>query len=400
MKSSIRKKMILFLLAATILPISISMYMACRISTSSISDHAIEENSKLLYQGKTNLHNYLELFKQLSLSVYYENLSNQTFTLFKIIRDGVTIGNDRYMKESEMNKTLRSMAKTNPDIYQIRLNVDKDKRTYLLVNDLIRSETNVRSPFGNSADRKPSGSMEASHTSHTYGIDERIKFPYYAPKTVVSLHRPILDLSSEKQIGFLSIDITLDFIRSVGEMLYGGSEELWILDGQDQVVYSSDERRIGDKLQENWAIQASGTTMPHGQYRSHSGSFDGIILYEKLKTPYVNWTIVKRIPYSHLYLFANQMSLIHGLIFGCFLIISAAATIYISYRITKPIKQLNRSIQVMQAGNPQIRIPINSQDEIGVFSRKFRELMDQIDHLLLREYRLEVRFVSDNVSSS
>src|SRR5690606_23950938 len=63
---------------------------------------------------------------------------------------------------------------------------------------------------------------------------------------------------------------------------------------------------------------------------------------------------------------------------------------YISYHITKPIKRLIQSIHTMQGGNLQTEIPINSRDEIGVLARRFRQLMNQINHLVLREYRLEI----------
>lgn len=389
MKSSLRKKLIIFLLAATILPISISMLITYQQTTSSITEQTVKDNSKLLFQGKSNLLNYFALLNKLSVSVYNDSMTGDT--LFRIIRDGVSSESDSYLDEMEIASSLRGMAKTSPDIYQIRLHIDEGDRTYLLVNDLVRSDTKVASAQDRNIEWKPSGYMQPTHLSHTYGINQQRKYTFYFPRNVISLHRPILNMPTDRQIGLLSIDVKLDYIQSIAEVLNTGeSEELWILDDKGQVIYNSDEGTIGTTLHEPWVSNLFTETSERGQYQIKSESFDGIVVYEKLNTAFMNWTIVKRVPYDQLYGAARQLTRINSLVFGCFLLVTVLATIYISYRITKPIKRLTQSIQVMQSGNLQVDIPIETQDEIGIFSRRFRQLMDQINHLILREYRLEL----------
>ncbi|WP_036717837.1 sensor histidine kinase [Paenibacillus harenae] len=390
MKSSFRKKLMIVLLAATVLPISISMLITYNRTTSTITEQAVKDNSKLLFQGKTNLINYFELFNKLYNSVYYD--ANAGDALFRLLRDGVPSQNDNDYERSVVGTTLRSMAMTSADIFQIRLHLNEGNRSYLLANELLRYETNVKSPEDESVIWKPTGYIQYSHLSHAYGVDERKKFTYYFPKTVVSFHRPIFDVPSEREIGRLSIDISLDYIRSISEMLYtSGQEELWIVNEKGEVVFSSYEEQIGAAgLQEDWVNRVLEDRAEHGQFRLQSQSFDGIVVYEKLTTNYMNWAIVKRIPYRHLYSEARQITRINSLVLGFFLLITVLMTMYISYQITKPIKRLLHSIHAMKSGNLEVDIPIRSKDEIGILAQRFRQLMEQINHLILREYRLEI----------
>ncbi|WP_168122924.1 sensor histidine kinase [Paenibacillus sp. HB172176] len=390
MKTSLRKKLMIVLLAATILPISISMFITYQRTTSSITKQAMAENSKLLFQGESNLANYFELFNKLFNSVYYD--ANAGDAIFRLLRDGELPQGSTQDGQSLISSTLRSMAMTNPDIFQIRLSVNKTDTTYLLANDLIRSSSGSAAPEDSAIDWKPEGYVEATHASHPYGLDERKKFTFYFSKPVVSFHRPVLDIPSEHEIGRLSIDLSLDYIRSISEMLYTpGKEELWIVNASGDVVYSSSEDLIGTNIRnEEWVDLLLKEPVNSGNFNLRSSRFDGLIAYQKLTAGYMDWTIVKRIPYDHLYSGARQITRINMLVLGCFLLVTVIATILISYRMTEGIKRLIGSINAMQAGNLQVEIPIQSKDEIGVLARRFRQLMAQINHLILREYKLEI----------
>ncbi|MFD1909637.1 sensor histidine kinase [Paenibacillus rhizoplanae] len=65
-------------------------------------------------------------------------------------------------------------------------------------------------------------------------------------------------------------------------------------------------------------------------------------------------------------------------------------TILVSFRITAPIKQLTRYMNQVQTGNLNIEIRPAGNDEIGVVTEHFRSMMDTINNLILREYRLEL----------
>ncbi len=389
MRSSLRKKLMIVLMAATILPISISMLITYNRTTAALTEQAIKDNSKLLFQGKTNLLNYFELFNKLYNTVYFG--SNNGDALFRLLQNGLSTDYDEFNQRATISATLQNMAMNSPDIFQVLVHFNKGDHTFLLSGGLLRYENGVKAPDAEHIDWLPSGYVQPSHTSHAYGVDERKKFAYYFPQTVISFHRPILDIPSDRELGRLSIDLKLDYIRTISEMLYTrDKEELWIVNERAQVVYSSDESQIGARAEEDWIKRMLAEKGGHGQFELQTDSFKGIVVYEKLENNYMDWSIAKRIPYHHLYSQARDITRINSLVLGFFLLITVITTIYISYQITKPIKRLLSSIHAMKSGNLEVDIPIHSNDEIGILARRFRQLMEQINHLILREYRLEI----------
>lgn len=390
MKSSLRRKLMIVLLLATVLPISISILITYQRTTTAITEQAIKDNSKLLFQGKTNLVNYFDQINALYNSIYYDTYNIDS--LFRLLRDGLSPLSDHFYEHSVISSKLRSMSLKTPDIFQIRLVFNKGNYSFLLANDILRDGVNVVSPDEDKIVWRPGGYIQSSHMSHAYGVDEKTKFPFYFPRMVVSFHRPIIDVPSDREIGRLSIDISLDYIRSISEMLYtADKEELWILNPNGDVVFSSNEAFIGQEgLQDDWVQHVIRDSAERGQFKQQSNSFKGIVVFEKMKTNYMDWTVVKRIPYNHLYSEARQITRINTLVLGIFLLITVLMMTYISFIITKPIKRLLHSIHAIKSGNMEVDIPIPSKDEIGILALRFRQLMEQINGLILREYRLEI----------
>jgi two-component system sensor histidine kinase YesM len=389
MRHSLRTKLMIVLLAATILPISISMLITYNRTTSAITEQAIKDNSKLLFQGKTNLMNYFELFNKLYNTVYFG--SNNGDALFRLLQNGISPDNDDVTQRATISSTLQNMAMNSPDIFQVMLHFNEGDHSYLLSNGLLRYENHVQAPDADSIVWRTAGYVQPTHTSHAYGVDERKKFAYYFPQTVISFHRPILDIPSDREIGRLSIDLKMDYIRSISEMLYTvGKEELWIINEEGQAVFSSEKAMIGAALEDDWVKRIVEAQSVQGQFELQTDAFKGIVVYEKLENSYMNWTLAKRVPFRHLYSQAREITRINSLVLGFFLLITVITTIYISYQLTKPIKRLLASIHAMKSGNLDVDIPIQSNDEIGILARRFRQLMEQINHLILREYRLEI----------
>ena len=104
----------------------------------------------------------------------------------------------------------------------------------------------------------------------------------------------------------------------------------------------------------------------------------------------MDWILVKRIPYETLYKDARQLTLINSLVVSLFLIIAVIAALYISFRFTNPIKQLIRYINKIESGNLDAEIDIDRTDEIGILAKRFHQLMQRINQLIMREYRLEL----------
>ncbi|MDB5054655.1 MAG: hypothetical protein JWM44_2705 [Bacilli bacterium] len=370
LKTSIRKKLIIFLFIATVAPMLLSMLITYTFTENSVTDQSIRQNTNLLFQGSNNLINYMNTINQSSLSVYTDG------DFLRILE----AGSDDFDNRSRVFNTLQGITRSLKEIYQVYLYTIENKGSTLVIHD--------HSPQRTYGDTKSFNTtptfIEPSHISTNYGVSTSF---YSAPEQVISFHRTIFREPSTTPLGYISIDVKLDAIRELCDQLYQhDKEDLYLLDENGIIIYANNADLIGSNLQQAWISQVMGSTQTAGYFKG-TGKMD---MFQKLKTSDMNWTLVKRIPYQALYHDARQLTQINIYIAAFTLIIIIIATLFVSFRITKPIKQLLRYINQIQAGKLNVQIQVTSSDEIGVLAKRFGEMMDHINNLVLREYKLNL----------
>ncbi|MDD7793592.1 HAMP domain-containing sensor histidine kinase [Clostridium sp. 'White wine YQ'] len=82
--------------------------------------------------------------------------------------------------------------------------------------------------------------------------------------------------------------------------------------------------------------------------------------------------------YSELYAYNSRFKNIINIFAGIIFIIVFIASIIISKQIAKPIIELTKSSEEVSKGNFDINININSRDEIGELSKRFKIMIDRI----------------------
>lgn len=380
--NSLRSKLILFLLASIILPISISILITYIYTKESVKSYYIRENSNLIHQGALNIQNYMNRINEATLLVY-NDLSDPN-SLYQLIQDGT----HTYLEEREMYRNLQFIANSVKEIAQIYLYTGAEDMSYRYAYQLLRNAPGqTHEPFPDSAGDVR---IEAAHASHEYGI-AKPKFPYHIEQEVITFHRKITEAPSGRQLGVISLDIRTDIFREISEVLYTpGSEELYILDDSGGVIFASESAAAESGEAYAWLGDILAQEAEKGHFHHEDARFSGIHFYEKLTTPWMNWILVKRIPYDMLYKDARKVTLINSLVASLFLIIAVDATLYISFRFTHPIKQLIRYISKIESGRLDAEIGIRRSDEIGILAQRFHQLMQQLNQLIMREYRLEL----------
>jgi len=376
-KNSIRNKLVLFLLAATLVPIVTSIIVTYAFTKDRVTEETIKTNSALISQGKTNLLNYLNGVAQASLTIYTNEERYYTLQQKEI----------NYLGGKQITSGLQVMSHSIKEIQQIYLYAQASNSSFLMVHDLSKTTDGPYAklpPF-------PAGRdvyFESTHIMNNYDIPLTT---YPSPIPVLSMHRRIINFPENRVLGELIIDLDLNVIASVCEDLHEtGQEELYIFDKDGTVVYGPDPGQWGHKLTQNWVRKAIGSSSAQGNFAWNGDQFNGISLYEKMQTDALDWTIVKRIPSEVLYKNARQLTLINTLVLSLFLIIVIAATIFISIRFTSPIKKLIRYITKIQAGQMNATIELERSDELGILASRFHVLMQNLEQMVMREYRLEL----------
>lgn len=376
-KNSLRNKLVLFLLAAIVLPISTSIFVTYYYTKENVTKTYIDNNTTLLFQGGANLLNYMNRINQASLLIYQDSRNERS--LYRILeKDEI-----QFADQQDLYVNFQYMVNSLAEIKQVFIYLDNPKLSYRFAYNLPRytSGQSFKPVFEESHDIQ----IESTHLSHNYGV---AKFPFEMAEDVITIHRKILNQPADNILGTLSIDIKLNMIHEISDMLYtSGEEELYLFNADGSIIYSSEDAPTSEYP---WLSPILNQDRQSGHLEYKSESFAGIHLYQKIKTPLADLTLIKRVPYEYLTKNAKQLTMINSLIVLSFLIIAAIGTIYVSFHFTSPVKQLLRYIIKIESGQMDADLDTTRTDEIGILSRRFHQLIQRLNQLINKEYRLEL----------
>ncbi|RAR44011.1 sensor histidine kinase [Paenibacillus sp. MDMC362] len=371
---SIQTRLITFMLAVTTIPLLLSLYITFTHTRESVKEQTVDENIRLIYQGATNLMNYLRVIDRASLSVY----SDPHF-----LRN-LALDPDNHRVVAELYTTLQAIQTGTQDVHQIYLHNHLTGQSTQISSNLPRREFR-QAPYRKIEEFGPgSTAIEPVHQVHSYGFPPRpadiLNFE------VFTFYRSITNVPSPDQYALMAIDVKLDSILAICDQLYAkGEEQLYLIDDKGNIIYGPDPQQRGQRLDDP-VLMGEIAQAENGYYDGK----DAMIVYEKLDLPYAPWTLVKQIPHQTLYKHSTELTSINAIIAILALFIVIFGTLWISIRITRPIKQLTSYMNQVKTGRLDVDIDVTSPDEIGILSRRFRTMMDTINNLILREYRLEI----------
>ncbi|WP_238327532.1 cache domain-containing sensor histidine kinase [Paenibacillus gorillae] len=383
--TSIRRKLMALLLAVTVIPITISMIISNFYIKNQVTEQAIHENQKLLSLGKNNISGYMDKINESSLDVYNNlNASNSLYALIERGQSANTDAADFDLKNNMLVYThILNIYQSAKGIHQIYLEIGSDKLSYLLSRGFFRSGIGLPSEWPEDQKGDSAPFVQATHNSINYNLDwsKSVK-----KVSVFTLKRPIIRTPSNDVIGYLAIDVQSAELNKVCKQLtLSDQEKLYIIDRDKNVICS--ENSSGENMA--WAEKvASGADS--GVMKWKDSSFSGIVIYDTISSNYMDWIVVKQLPYSYLYESANAIRTINTTIIILFMALVVIASIFVSYHFTNPIKRLIGHINQVQAGNFNIVVPVHGRDEVAILARRFNTMLQTIKDLINREYRLEI----------
>ena len=384
---SIRTKLIAFMLIATTLPLLASISMTFIQTKTALREQAVAENKRLIYQASTNLNNYVDNVARASLAVYSD--PNFLRNLAKIPGD--------YRAVAEVYTTLQTIRSAVPDVFQLYLHSFAANQSTLIMSPFPKREERKQAYsdalHGKTGGESPDIWVESAHMSHTYGF--KAASADDPARTVITLHRVIKDVPSTERLGVLAIDLNMNTIAAICSRLYDPEkEQIYVVDGQNQIIYQGRSEISGtDQLRQEASRELDAARTGTGTSSTAAGHFEqehSMYVYQQMGSTFADWTIIKQIPNETLYARATTLTWNNAMIAIAALLLVIVATLFISIRITGPLKQLMRYMNQIQAGRLHVDIRLKSQDEIGVLARHFRDMMDTVNNLILREYRLEI----------
>lgn len=158
---SIRSRLIQFMLLATTIPILLSISITYIHTKETIKGQSLEENRHLIFQGTTNLKNYLDNINKASLVVYTD--TNFLRNLRKIPDD--------YRAVAEIYTVLQNIQNTVSGIERIYLHATESNQSTLVTPATFPKRESRTEPYVSTRPyEKYTTSMEPTHKSHDYGF--------------------------------------------------------------------------------------------------------------------------------------------------------------------------------------------------------------------------------------
>ncbi|WP_214797596.1 sensor histidine kinase [Exiguobacterium sp. s5] len=350
------------------LTIIVPVILATVISFWYVKDRERERGLQLtewsLERGTLQMERYISDLSRLPTSLYANR------DVLDILEYGP--GLSLQQTELEVRRALLGMYLSREDVAQIQLLMLEDMDSFAAY----KMKVSPRSKQQPSAiqqqllkDEESRVLLEASHPLvpyHDFG-------PLVSEEEVVTLHFRLDKIETDQPLAILSIDIPEDvFIGQLASLQNNPTESLWFIGGGNQVFAQLGDGEIPQNVSTN-------SLSSDGKHHRIVKSFE----FEN-QTFYVGKSIPDRLLTEP----ASRTSFIIFVVGMVSLVLALIGATYASMRLTTPIKTLTSNIWRIEQGDMTVSFDSLGNDEFGVLGRQFKRMIERIDDLIQREYRL------------
>ncbi|MBE4909127.1 histidine kinase [Bacillus luteolus] len=374
-KKSIRNKLIVLLLLTTIIPFGTSIVITYFHTKNYLEDQVVKENSNLLFQGRVNLENYINELNGLTLSLY----NNPDFMNY--LRNSNNTNN--YLTIGIVKNVMQTILYAEDNINSVSLTFAEDNR-------IVAASKRSTVVFSRTINNEKKDIFQKAKESPFNMYIEPVNVNEARNKTI-SIHRSFTNVPSDEVLAYITLEITPENILEISSNLYNeGSEEFYLLSPEGTLIYSSNADISLNEKNQKWIDKMIYSNQEKGMLEWKEDAFNGVMIYDRIPDSAGGWYLVKRVPYTTLYESAFNVAKINIMFGGIGLLLVILATLFVSFKITSPIRILSQNIQQVEEGKMEVQFDSLGQDEIGILGNRFKQMVEKVNHLINREYRLQL----------
>jgi two-component system sensor histidine kinase YesM len=222
-------------------------------------------------------------------------------------------------------------------------------------------------------------------------ILDTYELPYVSysknPVYVFGISRGIVRFESSEVIGVLVVTTKTDFFRELCENMKITQNHRIVILHDDYVIYDTQEENItsiapADLTSINWKSTDHDKTLYINDHKYMASS---------LLSEYSDWRIVSLIPYDEMFHDLKQMQISTIVINTVLILISLLLAFIVSSQIVHPLKKLVSLMKLTENGDFNVKININSKDEIGTLAQSFNSMTGKINNLIHEVYIEQIR---------
>lgn len=198
---------------------------------------------------------------------------------------------------------------------------------------------------------------------------------------VLPISRTLKDFESLEQIGLLVVSLNgRAIINTINQVKLGETGRYMVVDPSGQIMIDADLSRIGKTIEDPTLHEL----VVHNDAVEFEYADNGVHYYGVKQLLSNGWLLVGTVPTVEI---TGALDKLHTRILltsACFALLAVLIGLLIAKRVTKPIKQLTLEMKRVQQGDLSVRTVLTSTDEIGLMSKHFNKMLDEIEQLMER----------------
>ncbi|CAM4168186.1 sensor histidine kinase [Paenibacillus alkaliterrae] len=198
---------------------------------------------------------------------------------------------------------------------------------------------------------------------------------------VLPISRTLKDFESLQQIGLLVVNLNgKAIINTINQVKLGDTGRYRVVNPEGKIMIDADLSRIGRNVEDPHLHEL----IVHNDAVEFEYSDKGVHYYGVKQMLSNGWLLVGTVPTVEI---TGALDKLHSRILitsACFALLAVLIGLLIAKRVTKPIKQLTLEMKRVQQGDLSVRTALTSSDEIGLMSKHFNKMLDEIEQLMGR----------------
>lgn len=376
---NLRTKLIIAILASSIFPLLLLGFFSYKYISNIMQEEISSNELERLTSINDEFSYFLKDIEQMSFFFYK---SEQVQTILK--KDKERSAEEKYHDYIQVNdlfNTVLGVKEWDVNIYVIGLNGDCYFSNDFLPETYHKPQENW-GVFRKANTAKGSMIWDTAYSFHPYN---NLKHEDIA----LTAGRLIVDPSTQQKLGYIMVDVNKSELSSLYEKKnHFNNEQFFMLDRDGNLMFSqTGENQVGIKLEAGFLDQV---------LRGDSGYFNfkwegkpSILAYHT-----ADYSGFSSISITPLHIIQDSKSSIRKLTFNFALIgmiVSAWLAYFLSRTITMPLYKLMSLMREVEKGHLDVRFDSKYFDDIGIFGRRFNNMLKELKIRILDNYEKQIR---------
>lgn len=362
---SVGAKLFILFFVSTIILVSISGFSSYLTSRNTITDQVSEFSQQAIVQAKEKMDLVLGKYTELSL---------------------------QFLTDAEIQRMIADIVRGSDDtftMYELRTALDNKLNAFTMANNELHSifyydmnGTTVSSggsiTSANTAGKKDEEwFQQAVETGDVVWLNTTVGgILGNSQEPTFGLARLIRMTSTNSDTGVLLIEIKASAFRQhLANLQLGDSGVKYIVNADNELIYSEDQSMIGTVLEDIELARTDGQVVTQAHSYENSGN---LIIHDKFRADNNDWFLLGSVPIEELTKDANRILTITLAIIGVAVLVALGIGYVMVHMVARPVVNLRNLMNEGEQGNLAVRTSIRSKDEIGQLGESFNRMMEQI----------------------